>query len=82
MFSDRPERPAISSDGTPHSGAMRGKNRNSDTITGAPQSASQPAVRRACVNGGFPAVIWALTRAVSRPISPSTMAMAVGRDCE
>ena len=82
MFSDRPDLPARSSAGTPHSGAMRGKNRNSATMTGAPHSASLAAVRSACINGGLPAVMWALTSAVSRPISPSTMAAAVSSDCE
>lgn len=82
MFSDRPLRPARSLLGTPHSGAMRGKNRNSATITGVPHSASRAAVRSACVSGGRPAVMWALTRAVSRPSRPSTMARASSRDCE
>ena len=68
--------------GVPHRGAMRGNSRNSTSMIGAPSSAIQPAVRAAWVSGGRPTGMWALTSAVSRPSSASSIAKAVGSDCE
>ncbi|MNS90291.1 hypothetical protein D3C72_1243410 [compost metagenome] len=79
---DRPLRPAMASLGVPHSGAKRGNSRNSASITGAPASAIQPAMRAACISGGRPTGMWALTSAVSRPSSASSMVKAVSSDCE
>ena len=68
--------------GTPHSGAMRGKNMNNATMTGVPSSAMVDAVRSDCTRGGRPTGWCALTSAVSRPSRPSSMAAAVASDCE
>ena len=66
----------------PQSGAIRGNSTKSTTMTGAPSSAIHPAVRAACDSGGLPTGMWALTSAVSRPSSASSIANAVGSDCE
>jgi hypothetical protein len=78
----RPLRPASVSAGTPHSGAMRGNSRKSASMMGAPSSAMRAAVRIDCASGGRPTGRWALTRAVSRPSSATSMAAAVASDCE
>ena len=82
MLEDRPERPLSMSLGMPHSGATRGNNTNSTTMMGAPIRPIQPAVRAASSSGGRPTGMWWLTRAVSRPSRPITMAAAVSRLCE
>ena len=82
MLPDRPLRPAMVSPGTPHSGAMRGKNMNRAAMMGAPSSAMVAAVRSDCMSGGRPTGMCALTRAVSRPSSATSMAKAVSSDCE
>ena len=51
-------------------------------MIGAPSSAIQPAVRAACSSGGLPTGMCALTSAVSRPSSASSIAKAVSSDCE
>ncbi len=79
---DSPLRPVMASFGVPHSGAMRGNSMNSTSMIGAPSSAIQPAVRAACISGGLPTGMWALTSAVSRPSSASSIAKAVSSDCE
>ena len=79
---DSPLRPAIASVGVPHSGAKRGNSRNSANMIGAPASAIQPAVRAACASGGRPTGMWALTSAVKRPSSASSIMAAVASDCE
>ncbi|MNG23517.1 hypothetical protein D3C84_1081300 [compost metagenome] len=66
----------------PHSGAMRGNRTNNASMIGAPSSAMRPAMRADCINGGRPTGMWALTSAVSRPSSATSMASAVGKDCE
>ena len=82
MVLDSPLRPVISSFGVPHSGAMRGNSMKSASMIGAPSSAIQPAVRAACARGGRPTGMCALTRAVSRPSSATSIATAVSSDCE
>ena len=82
MVAASPLRPLMASPGIPHKGASLGNSRNSAAITGAPSSTMKPAVRAACASGGLPTGMWALTSAVSSPISPSNMAAAVGSDCE
>ena len=82
MLALRPLRPVMASLGTPHSGAMRGNSTNSTSMMGAPRRAMAPAVLAACASGGLPTGMWALTSAVSRPSSPSTMLTAVSSDCE
>jgi hypothetical protein len=82
MVFDRPVRPAMASPGVPHSGASRGNSMNSASMIGAPASAIQPAVRAACISGGRPTGMCALTSAVSRPSSASSMVSAVSSDCE
>ena len=82
MLPERPLRPVSWSPGRPHSGAMRGKNMNSATITGVPNRAMRAAARSASANGGRPTGMWALISAVSKPTSATSMAMAVGMDCE
>ena len=79
---DSPLRPAMVSLGMPHSGAMRGNSKNSAAMMGAPSSAMVPARRNACASGGRPTGMWALTSAVSSPSSATSMATAVGSDCE
>ena len=80
MLADSPLRPLIASAGMPHSGASRGNSTNSTAMTGAPSSAIQPAVRAAVSSGGLPTGMWALTSAVSRPSSATSMAAAVSSD--
>ena len=82
MLALKPLRPVMASVGTPHSGAMRGNSMNSTTMMGAPSSAICPAVFAASTKGGLPTGMCALTSAVSRPSSPTTMLKAVSRDCE
>ena len=77
----KPLRPAIASPGVPHSGAKRGKSKNSTTMMGAPSSAIQPAVLAATRRGGLPTGMCALTSTVSRPNKPINMLAAVTNDC-
>ena len=82
MLLDRPVRAAMASLGTPHRGAMRGKSKNRATMIGAPSRAIQLAILAACMSGGRPTGMWLLTKAVSRPSMPISMASAVSRLCE
>ncbi len=82
MRPDSPLRPVGFSLGMPQSGAMRGNSRNSASMTGAPSSAMRPASRSGTDSGGRPTGMWALTRAVSRPSSATSIAAAVASDCE
>ena len=82
MLALRPLRPVMASEGTPHNGAMRGNSTNSTAMMGAPRSAIQPAVRAAWESGGRPTGMWLLTRAVSKPSNPTSIAKAVSRLCE
>jgi len=68
--------------GTPQSGPMRGKSRNSSAITGAPRRAVRAARPPACFRLGWPTGMWARTTAVSRPHTDTSIATATGSDCE
>ncbi len=82
MVADRPLRPVSASLGMPHSGAKRGKNRNSASMMGAPASAMRSATAADSRRLGSPTGRCALTNAVSRPSRPTSMAAATGSDCE
>ena len=82
MLDDSPLRPVSASLGMPHSGEKRGNSTNSATITGAPASAIQPAMRADSRRLGWPTGRCALTSAVSKPSRPINIAAATPSDCE
>ncbi len=82
MVEDSPLLPVCASLGRPHSGGRRGNSTNSTIITGAPANAILHASQADSRRRGSPTGRCALTRAVSRPSSPISIAAAVSSDCE
>ena len=82
MSALNPDFPCKGPPGVPHKGASRGNSMNSTTMMGAPNSAIFPAIFAAAISGGLPTGMCALTKAVNKPISATSMAKAVSSDCE